>query len=144
MANVTVSPATGHINLSPTLFHVYAKQYLECERSFTTEAKFSPVPYFLICRSIELELKARHLETKSRLEVKTKYGHNLTRSYNQLPTTDKILTADEFAVLEHASKIYDIPNKGFEYVTVGDAVTGLRNFPDIRILKRIVLKLLRQ
>lgn len=144
MANITITPGTGHVNLSPTLFHAYAIQYLQCERSFTTDANYSPVPYFLLCRAIELELKTKHLESKSRVEVKKQYGHNLTKSYDELPASDKTLDASEYTVLVHASKIYDVPNKGFEYVTVGDAVTGLKNFPDIAVLKRIAEKLVGQ
>lgn len=144
MANFIVTPATGHLNISPTLFHGYAIQYLQCERTFTTDANYSPVPYFLLCRAIELELKAKHLESKSRAEVKKQYGHNLKKSYDELPSTDKTLDSIECTVLLHASKIYDVPNKGFEYVTVGDAVTGLKGFPDIAVLKNIAAKLVGQ
>jgi hypothetical protein len=137
-------PATGHLNISPTLFHGYAIQYLQCERRFTTDANYSPVPYFLLCRAIELVLKAKHLESKSRAEVKKQYGHNLKKSYDELLSTDKTLDSIEYTVLLHASKIYDDPNKGFEYVTVGDAVTGLKGFPDITVLKDIAAKLVDQ
>ena len=102
------------------------------------------VPYFLLCRAIELELKAKHLESKSRAEVKKQYGHNLKKSYDELPSTDKTLDSVEYTVLLHASKIYDVPNKGFEYVTVGDAATGLKGFPDITVLKNIAAKLVDQ
>jgi len=144
MANITITPGTDHGNLSPTLFHAYAIQYLQCERSFTTDAKYSPVPYFLLCRAIELELKAKHLESKSRTEVKQQYGHNLTKSYDDLSSSNKTLDASEYTVLVHASKIYDVPNRGFEYVTVGDAGAGLKTFPDIAVLKQIAVKLIGQ
>lgn len=96
----------------------------------------------MLCRAIELELKAKHLESKSRVEGKKQYGHNLTKSYDELSSSDKTLDASEYRVLVDASKIYDVPNKGFEYVTVRDAVTGLKNFPDIVVLKRIAAKLI--
>jgi hypothetical protein len=98
----------------------------------------------LLCRAIELELKAKHLESKSRAEVKKQYGHNLTKSYDELSPTDKTLDESEYSVLVHASKIYDVPNKGFEYVTVKDAVTSHKTFPDIAVLKRIAAKLVGQ
>jgi len=140
LANIVISPETGHINLSPVLFHNYALQYLECHRSFDAVAN-SPVPYFLICRAIELELKARHLESKPRPEVKKKYGHNLKKSYDELPSTEQELDPVEYEELVRASEIYDIPNKGFEYVSVFDAVTGLKNFPDLAVLEGIATKL---
>ena len=140
MANHVIKVGTAHINLSPTLFHEYARQYLECERAFQSASSYSPVPYFLVCRAIELELKAKHLESKSRVEVKKQFRHNLKKSYDALPASAKLLDAAEYTELGRASDIYDIPNKGFEYVSVGDAVTGLRNFPSLAILKRIAAK----
>ena len=144
MPNHNIEAGTAHVNLSPTLFHQYARQYLQCKRSFKTDARYSPVPYFLVCRAIELELKAKHLESKTRAEVKKQYGHNLKKSYDDLPATEKNLDAAEYLELAHASDIYDIPNKGFEYVSVGDAVTALKNFPDLAVLERIASKLIGQ
>lgn len=105
-----------------------------------TEASNSPVPYFLICRAIELELKAKHLESKSRSDVKNDYGHNLKRSYDELP--DRKLNRQEYVVLSHASDIYK--DKGFEYATVIDAVTGLKDFPDLAVLEQIATKLIEE
>ncbi len=73
MANHTIHVGTAAVNLSPDLFHEYALQYVDCERCFQTDARYSPVPYFLLCRSIEIELKARHLESKSTREVKNRH-----------------------------------------------------------------------
>jgi hypothetical protein len=142
LANNVINVPTGHLNLSPTLFHAYALQYLQCEQSFKTDARYSPVLYFLVCRSIELELKAKHLESKSRSEVKKQYGHNLTKSYDGLPDTDRKLDPLEYQQLARASDIYDMPNKGFEYVSVFDTVTGLKNFPDLGALERIASELI--
>ncbi len=143
MANIVITAETGHFNLSPILFHNYALQYLECCHSFDAETN-SPVPYFLVCRAIELELKAKHLESKLRPEVKQKYGHNLKKSYDELPNAEKVLDPVEYKELARASEIYDIPNKGFEYVSVFDAVTGLKNFPDLAVLERIANKLVEE
>ena len=84
MVNFVLQAEIGHINLSPELYRTYAIQYLQCHRAFKPDARYSPVPYFLICRSIELSLKARRLEVKSRKEVKGKYGHNLAKLYSEL------------------------------------------------------------
>jgi hypothetical protein len=128
------------LNISPDLFHEYARQYLQCERTFLPNARNSPVPYFLLCRAIELEFKATHLESKSRLDIKDKYGHNLKKSYDDLPRDKQNLDAAEYATLKHASKIYG--SKGFEYVLVGDVVTALTKFPELAVLKRIATKVI--
>jgi hypothetical protein len=140
MANQTIAVPAGQLNLSPTLFHEYAIQYLQCERLFNDHRKFSPIPYFLVCRAIELELKARHLEHASRLEVKDQYRHNLQKSYDTLPAAQRTLDASEYAVLVTANNVYD--NKGFEYVSVYDAVTGMKNFPVLVVLEQIAAKLI--
>ena len=141
MANIVLNVPTEHVNISPALFREFARQYLQCESSFVTDAPYSPVPYFLVCRAIELELKAKHLEAKSRLQVKKQYGHNLLKLYDQLPALSKTLEALERQELARASEIYDIPNKGFEYVSVYDALTGLKHFPSLPLLKHIAAKL---
>ena len=140
MVNYVIKLETGHLNLSPVLFHTYAQQYLQCHRSFNAEAN-SPIPYFLICRAIELELKAKHLESKSRVEVKKRYGHNLKKSYDTLQDGQRTLDTSEYEELERASAIYDNPNKGFEYVSVFDALTALESFPELAVLERIAVKL---
>ena len=52
---------------------------LQVSAYFASPHKFSPVPYFLLCRAIELELESRHLQGKRQLEVKRAYGHHLPR-----------------------------------------------------------------
>lgn len=52
---------TGHFNFSPAGFRRWANQFYKCRQSFQCP-DFSPVPYFLLCRAIELQFKAVHLE----------------------------------------------------------------------------------
>jgi hypothetical protein len=89
-----------------------------------------------------LELKAKHLESKSRDEVRKQYGHDLRKSYDDLTVEQRILSKTEYQELVRASVIYDIPNKGFEYVSVYDAVTALENFPDLAVLEQIASSLI--
>ena len=133
---------TININVSPTMFHVYALHYYECNQAFVDRHPFSPVPYFLLCRAIELELKSRHLKSKSRKQVKKDYGHDLTKSYDALNPSEKILDTSEYAELGKASRIYDVPKKGFEYCSVYDAATGFKSFPTLVVLDQIARKLL--
>jgi hypothetical protein len=74
--------------------------------------------------------------------VKKEYGHNLKKSYDDLPTQNKTLDPAEYEVLVRANKIYDKP-KGFEYVSIGDAVTALRDFPDLGVLRHIATKVVK-
>jgi hypothetical protein len=142
VGNHVIKVGTAHVNLSPTLFHQYAIQYLACHRSFVTDAAYSPVPYFLLCRAIEFELKAQHLEFKSRAEVKNQYGHNIKRAYDDLPAPSQSLDTAEYSVLVNSSHIY--ANKGFEYVSIGHAVTNLQGFPELVALEHIASKLIEQ
>jgi hypothetical protein len=131
-------------NVSPHIFRQHAAQYLTCHRTFSNSGGVhsvnSPVPYFLLCRAIELQLKARHLEERTRDEVKKEYGHNLKKSYDELLPRFKTLDSSEYTVLVHASRIYN--GKGFEYVGVADTLSYLRNFPELAVIERIAEKLI--
>jgi hypothetical protein len=108
---------------------------------------FSPVPYALLCKAIELELKSRHL-VEAHLpggarqpEVKEKFGHDISKAYRELPDY-QVLTAEEFEVLDKASTIYKT-NKGFDYIAVFDMATGYSRFPDLDALDAVARKLLK-
>jgi len=131
---------TIHFNLSPVGFRRWARHFLACRDTFVSpDPGFSPVPYFLNCRAIELELKARHLETVGQKEVKDKYWHDLERSYTNLPQGQQTLTSDELDVLKTASAVYK--GKGFEYFGLDDVMTGYQRFPDLAALDAIAQKL---
>lgn len=131
---------TMHFNLSPVGFRRWARHFLACRDTFASpDPGFSPVPYFLNCRAIELELKARLLETAKQKEVKDKYGHDLERSYANLPVDQQTLTHAEVDVLKAASAVYK--GKGFEYFGVVDAMTGYERFPDLAALDDLTIKL---
>ena len=91
---------------------------------------FSPVPYALLCRAIELELKSRHLENAheprgpTQNDIADTYGHKLKALYEGLPSDQKVLSSEEMAVLYTANEIYN-DNKGFDYITPYDAATWL-------------------
>jgi hypothetical protein len=75
------------VNVSPDAFHIYAGHYYKCKQDFKPpDNYFSPVPYFLLCRAIELEIKATHLKHRTKTEVKDdsllKYDFVLTREGN--------------------------------------------------------------
>jgi hypothetical protein len=120
-------PTAATLNISPDGFRLWAKQYYECYRSFKRTSDFSPVPYFLLCRAIELQFKAFHIDAEFKntgksavLTVKNKYRHHLINSYKTLPATRRTLSEDEFSLLQNANGIYNDKDKegGFEYFSV--------------------------
>jgi len=130
-------------NLAPDAFARWARHYHACMIGFASPDPFSPVPYFLLCRSLELSLKARHLRTKTQEEVRKRFGHELGKSYAALPPTEQILSPDELALLESAGTIYaDKKTAGFEYFNPEDALTGFKRYPDLAALQSLAAKLL--
>ncbi|MGA7845026.1 MAG: hypothetical protein WCB17_10795, partial [Dehalococcoidales bacterium] len=120
--NIIISPEPMHINLSPDAFHMWATHYLKCKNDFQSPDKFSPVPYFLLCRAIELEIKARQLKAVTQNQVKDNYGHDLVKAYGALTPAEKVLVQNEEKTLKIASDIYK--RKGFEYFNIMSAAQG--------------------
>jgi len=138
--NFVISVEHATLNLFPHGFRTWARHYLKCRIDFRSPDSFSPVPYFLLCRAIELELKARHLEILRQKEVKDRFGHNLVQSYRALPKASQPLSDAEMGVLGTANLIY--MGKGFEYFSVVDAATAFKRFPDLQVLDSIASKLI--
>ena len=114
---------------------------MDCYHAYRPMSGYSPVPYFLLCRAMELALKAHHLENKSRMTVKKDYSHNLSKLYSDLPSDLKFLDADQEKLLRVASDKYDVPNKGFEYVSTEDVLTGHASFPNLEALAALANRL---
>jgi hypothetical protein len=112
---------------------------VKCRNDFKSPDKFSPVPYFLLCRAIELEIKSRHLTNVPQIQVKNNFGHDLAKAYKALTPTEKTLTQDEETTLKTASDIYK--RKGFEYFEPMSLLKGYQDFPDLMILNSIANKL---
>jgi hypothetical protein len=128
-------------NLSPDAFHIYAGHYYKCKQDFECpDDYFSPVPYFLLCRAIELEMKAKLLKHRKQGDVKKSFRHRLLDAYNALDAQEQNLSPSEVAVLAAADRIY--ATKGFEYFVPEDALTGFSRFPDLEMLDTIVKKLI--
>lgn len=128
------------VNLSPAAFRKWARQYYECAVPLLPQTEFSPVPFFLLCRAIELQLKAQHLEAKRQSEVKAEFGHHLVKAYSALPAYFQVLEVGEFQVLAAADTIYR--SKGFEYWGPEHALRGYSQFPDLVVLNKLTRRLL--
>ena len=60
---MTVYLQGSEVNLDPDAFHRYAGHYYKCKQDLMPpDDCVSSLPYFLLCRAIELELKARLLQ----------------------------------------------------------------------------------
>ena len=138
--NHRLTPEPGFINFSAFAFKRWALHYYKCRHDFVNPDKFSPVPHFLLCRAIELELKARHLEKKRQPEVAKTFNHRIKSAYLALPKRQQILDAEELSVLKQANAIY--ASKGFEYVQPIDPATTYKRFPELDALDRVAKKLL--
>ena len=140
-SNITFQPGTIHVNLSPHGFYRWAMHFYVCRQQFRCpDSGFSPVPYFLLCRAIELVLKAQHLKRQKQSEVKAQFRHDLLGAYNALDISDRVLSQEDKLVLEQANEVYK--SKRFEYMSPGDALTGFSKFPDLELLDQVASKLL--
>lgn len=140
MTKKTISQEGFDANLATDAFHRWATHYYKCKHDFKPPREFSPVPYFLLCRAVELEIKSRHLKVKKQNEVKGEYGHNLVKAYKDLPKGNEVLNDDELAVLECANTIY--ADKGFEYFDPEDTLTGYSTYPKLEELEEVAIKLI--
>jgi len=140
MGNVVIKVEPFVVNISPLGFHRYSNEFLKAGQEFKGEDIFSPVPYYLYCRSIELSLKSFLLSKGvSKETLKKKIGHNLEKSINKaesLGLSDVVVIAKQHRKeLKKANEYY--VSKGFEYFEVLKAVTGYQNLPDLSLLSEL-------
>ena len=140
-ANITITIGPVRVNLSPHGFYRWATHFYVCRQRFRCpDTGFSPVPYFLLCRAIELVLKAQHLKRLKQSEVKATFSHDLLKAYDALDNSDQVLSQEDRLVLEQANAVYK--SKRFEYMWPYDAATGFSKFPDLKLLDQVTRKLL--
>ncbi len=118
--NITVHVGTATFRMTPVGFVVYAEQFLKAAQSIPKEdKKFTPVPYYLYCRALELILKAFLLAKGHGVdELRKRFGHNLKRLWKAarkdgLADAVPELPSDIENVLAQANQYYK--NKAFEY-----------------------------
>jgi hypothetical protein len=123
------SKSAMEITSLDALYRSQARHYLHCERLLVGDLPESrsdwgakPLPYRLLGQAIELELKARHIQarSKSREQLsRAPYRHDLRQIYDELPPGHKSLTAAEYQALSAMDRIY---NDGtvFDYLTAVD------------------------
>jgi len=143
--NFVIEVGPVKLNITPFGFHKYATDYLDTANRWTSDVRYSPVPYFLYCRALELGLKAFLLAKGKRLDwVKNELGHDLTKALkkarsNYLDDLANTTDEEEREILI-ANKYYK--SKGFEYFFVSNHVTGLDGLPNLEIIKNYSMRLL--
>ena len=139
-AHVLVAEA-GVIHISPFGFYSFGTKYLRVAKLARTDAgsDFSPVPYYLYCRALELFFKAyllAHKVPKSTLKAK-KVGHRLdvllsmARDHG-LETIVPITVAQEAEIVK-ANNYY--AGKDLEYFEPWRAATAFQGLPDLALLE---------
>lgn len=130
---------------TPIGFHNYASDFADwANRARIEKSKyFSPVPYYLYCRSIELVLKSFLLAkgmTKKQLKAR-KLGHDLIAllaKAREMGLEDiVVIGSDEEVELSKANEYYC--KKDFEYFNVG---FGYYSLPSLSILNELSERLL--
>jgi hypothetical protein len=139
--NQTVKPQAIKGNASSEYFVRCAKDFYECKKRFRSPHRKSPVPYFLLCKAIELGIKAKHLRRMTRKAVKQTYWHDLVNAYEALDPQERKLATSEEAILRQADDVYN-DKKGFEYLNPKNVLTGYKRYPDLELLDKIAKKII--
>ena len=146
--NTVITPATATVNVSPIGFHRYASEFATYARQAQAGlgGTFSPVPYYLYCRSLELVLKAFLLAkgvAKDDLKGRN-LGHDLWKNLLKargLGLEQTIPFAAHWEdEIRKANSYY--ASKGFEYFDVIAAARGYPQLPALDALNEIVTALL--
>ena len=135
---------TGVINISPFGFQYFASEFLNTAKSYPTKDRFTPVPYYLYCRSLELSVKAfLLLKGKSKKFIKNKVGHDLLIGFKEAEKLNlgKLLQVkqSEKIELEKANEYY--ASKSFEYFDITKVMHGYPALPDLDILDSLAERL---
>ena len=138
---IVVKVGTATVRMGPVGFALYAEEFYIAGSSIPAHSKgkgnttFSPVPYYLMCRSLELILKAYLLAEHWPIEkLKNQYGHNLDKLWsaaiscglsNILGTYSPNFEED----LTNANLYYK--GKAFEYFDFSRWAHGYENLPPL-------------
>ncbi|MGH8059104.1 MAG: hypothetical protein ACREOH_18020 [Candidatus Entotheonellia bacterium] len=133
------------VRVTPYGFLRYAKEFLQAAQAIPRQDGFSPVPYYLFCRSLELGLKAFVLAKGDTVEaVKKKLGHDLIKTLtraNALGLAAIVpVSPDELSEVAKANAYY--VGKGFEYFQLIPAVTGYPDLASLSVLEGLADRLI--
>jgi hypothetical protein len=127
--------------MDPVGFSLYAEEFFLAGASIPEDSrgrgntKFTPVPYYLFCRALELILKAFLLAKHRSLdELKDRYGHNLESLWAEAKNHDILNVIgthnSDFEVdLQKANAYYK--GKAFEYFDFRRWAGGYEGLPPL-------------
>ena len=153
MANAVIKVKSAHLDMTGTVFMIYANRYRTAAGSWLSTSKrefgFDPVPYYLLCQSLELHLKSfiwleDRVGTKS---IKSKYGHNLEKLWTHAKTrrVDRYARATDLRnrVISLVAPYYR--RRQFNYLDLDMVLDGYNNLKSepkvIPTLKRLTHQL---
>jgi hypothetical protein len=147
--NYVLKAEPARIHLTPFGFLRYARHFLTAAQALPADPKFSPVPYYLLCHSIELALKAFVMASGKPLDfVKNQLGHDLQKALKAANDLGLAAVAavppDEEAEIDKAHEYYNVKAKGFEYFNIEPAVTGYPDLPSLPVLEMVAERLVRK
>ena len=138
---IVVEVGTATVRMGPVGFALYAEEFYIAGSSIPEHSKgrgntaFTPVPYYLMCRALELILKAYLLAEHRQIdELKNQYGHNLNKLWseaNKCGLSDILGTysLNFEADLTNANSYYQ--GKAFEYFDFSRWAHGYEDLPPL-------------
>lgn len=135
----TIQAEPAVFNTGPLGFHRYAGNYLDAARLIEIGDSYSPVPYYLYCRSLELGLKAYLLASEiPEKELRRRVGHDLKKALREackLGLANHVeFSREQILNFLIANKHYK--GKGFEYYqlkTLLDRLRGEHKLPNLDV-----------
>lgn len=126
--------------MSPSMFHFYAREFAKAAEGFQMIGDFSPVPYFLYCRSIELSLKAFLLAKNvsiTRLKGRKGVGHDLERALEEAELQgllDIVEIPCHYKEELKKANYYYVKKDGFEYFESYEVFVRWDDLPSLKVL----------
>lgn len=141
---INVNASTPHLNFGPIGFYVYGRDfYRYARKARKPRGRYSPVPYFLYCQSLELLLKAwlaAHGVTTLKLSQKD-MGHNLANLLKACQShglSDFVRVTEQRRINTRLASDYYNPGKKFNYADIGLAMRAYPNLPDLIVIRRFI------
>jgi len=126
--------------INPIMFHFYAHEFARAAEGFQMIGDFSPVPYFLYCRSIELSLKAFLLAKDvsiTRLKGHKGVGHDLEKALEEAELQgllDIVEIPCHYKEELKKANYYYVKKDGFEYFESYEVFVRQDDLPSLKVL----------
>jgi hypothetical protein len=135
MSNYVINADPGKFDITGISFITYGSRYRDAYNLYLSKMKtmpsFDPLPYYLLCHSLELYLKS-FIWLKDRIgihKIKNKYSHDIIKLWRHAklrrihPYARPTILRDQ--IIEHVGPYYK--NRQFSYLDVGLVFEGYRN-----------------